>query len=58
MSVEAALGEIAKGRGTHFHPAVADAVLEANEKGDFKLIPQVSLYEDAPVVGAFENPTA
>jgi GAF domain-containing protein len=58
MSIEVALGEIAKGRGTHFHPAVADAVLEANEKGTFKVIPQESLYADAPVVGAFENPTA
>ena len=58
MSVEVALGEIAKCRGSQFHPAVADAVLEAHEKGDFKLIPQVSLYMDAPVVGAFENPTA
>lgn len=57
MSIEVALGEISKGRGSHFHPAVADAVLEAHEKGAFKIIPQVSLYEDAPVVGAFENPT-
>ena len=57
MSIDVALGEISKGRGTHFHPAVADAVLEAYEKGSFKVIPQVSLYEDAPVVGAFENPT-
>jgi HD-GYP domain-containing protein (c-di-GMP phosphodiesterase class II) len=58
MSVEVALGEIAKCRGTQFHPAVADAVLKAHDRGSFKLIPQVSLYEDAPVVGAFENPTA
>jgi GAF domain-containing protein len=58
MSIEVALGEIAKGRGTQFHPAVADAVLEAHEKGLFKVIPQESLYANAPVVGAFENPTA
>jgi HD-GYP domain-containing protein (c-di-GMP phosphodiesterase class II) len=58
MSVEVALGEIAKCRGTQFHPAVADAVLKAHDRGSFKLIQQVSLYEDAPVVGAFENPTA
>ncbi len=58
MPIEVALGEIAKCRGTHFHPAVADAVLEAHEKGSFKVIPQESLFIDAPVVGAFENPTA
>ena len=58
MSIELALGEISKCRGAQFHPAVADAVLEAHEKGAFKIIPQESLYIDAPVVGAFENPTA
>ncbi|HEY8811317.1 MAG TPA: GAF domain-containing protein, partial [Candidatus Dormibacteraeota bacterium] len=58
MSIEVALGEISKCRGAQFHPAVADAVLEAHEKGVFKIIPQESLYVDAPVVGAFENPTA
>ena len=58
MTVEEAMGEISRCRGTHFHPAVADAALEAYEKGTFKIIPQVSLYSDAPVVGAFENPTA
>jgi len=58
MSIEVALGEISKCRGSHFHPAVADAVLEAHEKGLFKIIPQESLFIDAPVVGAFENPTA
>jgi HD-GYP domain-containing protein (c-di-GMP phosphodiesterase class II) len=58
MSIDVALGEISKCRGSQFHPAVADAVLEANEKGTFQLIPQESLYQDAPVVGAFENPTA
>jgi GAF domain-containing protein len=58
MSIEVALGEISKCRGTHFHPAVADAVLEAHEKGLLKIIPQESLYVDAPVVGAFENPIA
>jgi HD-GYP domain-containing protein (c-di-GMP phosphodiesterase class II) len=58
MTIEVALGEISKCRGTHFHPAVADAVLEAHEKGKFRIIPQESLYIDAPVVGAFENPTA
>jgi HD-GYP domain-containing protein (c-di-GMP phosphodiesterase class II) len=56
MSIEVALGEISNCRGTHFHPAVADAVLEAHEKGLLKIIPQESLYIDAPVVGAFENP--
>lgn len=56
MSIELALAEIARGRGTQFHPAVADAILIAARRGDFRLIPQVSLYADAPVVGAIQNP--
>jgi len=57
MPIDVALAEIAKGRGTQFHPAVADAVLLSAGRGEFKVIPQESLYENAPVVGAFENPT-
>jgi hypothetical protein len=37
---------------------VAEAVLDAVATGKLKLIPQVSLYKDAPKIGAFENPTA
>ncbi len=58
MSLEMALAEIAKGRGTQFHPAVADAVVIAARRGAFKVIPQASLYADAPAVGAFQNPTS
>jgi GAF domain-containing protein len=58
MTIEVALAEIGKCRGAQFHPTVADAVLAAHAKGKFQIIPQVSLFIDAPVVGAFENPTA
>ena len=57
MPIEVALAEIAKGRGSHFDPAVADAVKASAAIGNFKVIPQESLYRNAPVVGAFENPT-
>ena len=57
MPIEIALAEITRNRGSHFHPAVADAVMAAAAKGSFKVIPQESLYRNAPVVGAFENPT-
>src|SRR6202022_1843590 len=56
MSEEIALAEIQKGAGTHFHPAVAQAVLISARKGDFKVIPQESYFKDAPLLGAFENP--
>jgi len=32
-------------------------VLDAAHSGLLKVIPQESLYRDAPAVGAFENPT-
>jgi HD-GYP domain-containing protein (c-di-GMP phosphodiesterase class II) len=51
-----ALEEVRNGAGTHFHPDVAEAVLDAAGNGTLKLIPQRSLHPDAPVVGAFENP--
>jgi hypothetical protein len=47
---------VRQGAGTHFHPDVAEAVLDAAHNGTLKLIPQESLYEDAPAIGAFENP--
>ena len=56
MSMEVALSEITKGAGTHFHPEVAEAVLEAARTGALSIAPQESLFADAPVVGAFENP--
>jgi len=56
MSIEVALSEIAKGAGTHFHPAVAAAVLEAARSGALTVAPSDSMFVDAPVIGAFENP--
>jgi HD-GYP domain-containing protein (c-di-GMP phosphodiesterase class II) len=56
MSMEVALSEIAKGAGTHFHPEVAQAVLAAAKSGALSVAAQESMFKDAPVVGAFENP--
>jgi hypothetical protein len=36
---------------------VAEAVLDAVANGTFKLVVAKSMYENAPAVGAFENPT-
>ncbi len=58
MSLEVALEEVRHGAGTHFHPDVAEAVLDAVGNGTLKIIPQTSLHPNAPAVGAFENPTA
>ena len=58
MSMEVALDQVRQGAGTHFHPDVAEAVLDAAHNGTLKLIPQQSLYSDAPAIGAFENPVA
>jgi HD-GYP domain-containing protein (c-di-GMP phosphodiesterase class II) len=57
MSLEFAVDQVRSGAGTHFHPDVAEAVLDAVTNGSFKLIAQQSMYADAPAVGAFENPT-
>jgi hypothetical protein len=46
------------GAGTHFHPDVAEAVLDAAHNGTLKVIRQENLYKDAPTIGAFENPTS
>ena len=58
MSLEVAVDQVRKGAGTHFHPDVAEAVLDAAQSGVLQLIPQESMYKDAPAVGAFENPTS
>ena len=58
MSLEVAIEEVRRGSGTHFHPDVAEAVLDAVAAGRLELIPQESLYKDAPKIGAFENPVA
>jgi GAF domain-containing protein len=57
MSLQIAVDQVRTGAGTHFHPDVAEAVLDAVTNGTFKLIAQASMYADAPAVGAFENPT-
>ena len=56
MSIEVAIDQVRQGAGTHFHPDVAEAVLDAAHNGTLKLIPQESMYRDAPAIGAFENP--
>jgi GAF domain-containing protein len=57
MSLQIAVDQVRTGAGTHFHPDVAEAVLDAVTNGTFKLITPQSMYADAPAVGAFENPT-
>src|SRR3981081_1035889 len=57
MTLDLAIQQVREGAGTHFHPDVAEAVLDAANNGALKLIPQESLYSDAPTIGAFENPT-
>ncbi len=57
MALEVAVEQVRAGAGTHFHPDVAEAVLDAVSGGKLRLIPQKSLHPDAPKIGAFENPT-
>ena len=57
MPLEVALDQVRQGAGTHFHPDVAEAVLDAAHNGTLTVIPQESMYKNAPPVGAFENPT-
>ena len=56
--LEMAVEQVRAGAGTHFHPDVAEAVLDAAHNGTLKVIPQENLYKDAPTIGAFENPTS
>jgi GAF domain-containing protein len=56
--LEVAVEQVRAGAGTHFHPDVAEAVLDAAGNGSMRVIPQDNLYKDAPAIGAFENPTA
>jgi GAF domain-containing protein len=58
MPLEVAIEQVRTGAGTHFHPDVAEAVLDAVGNGSLRLIPQESLHPDAPKIGAFENPTS
>jgi GAF domain-containing protein len=58
MAIEVAVEQVRAGAGTHFHPDVAEAVLDAVANGSLKLIPQKSLHPDAPRIGAFENPVS
>ena len=58
MSLEVAVDQVRAGAGTHFHPDVAEAVLDAANNGKLKVITQENLYKNAPATGAFENPTS
>jgi GAF domain-containing protein len=58
MPLQEAVEQVRAGAGTHFHPDVAEAVLDASGSGALTLIPQESLHPDAPKIGAFENPVA
>src|SRR5437870_12955288 len=57
MPLEVAVEQVRAGAGTHFHPDVAEAVLDAVGGGTLKPAPQKSMHPDAPMLGAFENPT-
>jgi GAF domain-containing protein len=57
MSMQVAIEQVRAGAGTHFHPDVAEAVLDAVGNGALNVITAKSMYADAPAVGAFENPT-
>jgi HD-GYP domain-containing protein (c-di-GMP phosphodiesterase class II) len=58
MAMDVAVEQVRAGAGSHFHPDVAEAVLDAAQSGKLKVVPQVSLYTNAPVRGAFENPVS
>jgi HD-GYP domain-containing protein (c-di-GMP phosphodiesterase class II) len=58
MALQIAVEQVRAGAGSHFHPDVAEAVLDAVHNGTFTVIAQKSMYADAPAIGAFENPTA
>jgi HD-GYP domain-containing protein (c-di-GMP phosphodiesterase class II) len=58
MPLQVAVEQVRVGAGTHFHPDVAEAVLDAVGNGALKLVAQESLHPDAPAVGAFENPVS
>jgi HD-GYP domain-containing protein (c-di-GMP phosphodiesterase class II) len=58
MLLQEAVEQVRAGAGTHFHPDVAEAVLDASGSGSLTLIPQESLHPDAPKIGAFENPVS
>ncbi|HXM73290.1 MAG TPA: GAF domain-containing protein [Candidatus Dormibacteraeota bacterium] len=57
MALQIAVEQVRAGAGSHFHPDVAEAVLDAVHNGTFAVIAQKSMYVDAPTIGAFENPT-
>ncbi len=58
MPLSVAVEQIRTGAGTHFHPDVAEAVMDAVAGGSLTVIPQESLHPDAPRIGAFENPVS
>src|SRR5260370_34493973 len=56
MSLDVAIQQVREGAGTHFHPDVAEAVLDAAGSGGLRLIPQESLERHPPTVGDFQKP--
>ncbi len=58
MPLSVAVEQIRAGAGTHFHPDVAEAVMDAVAGGTLTVIAQKSLHPDAPRIGAFENPVS
>ncbi len=58
MPLSVAVEQIRAGAGTHFHPDVAEAVMDAVAGGSLTVIAQKSLHPDAPRIGAFENPVS
>jgi HD-GYP domain-containing protein (c-di-GMP phosphodiesterase class II) len=58
MAMDVAVDQVRAGAGSHFHPDVAEAVLDAAQSGKLQVVPQISLYANAPVGGAFENPVS
>jgi len=57
MPLEVAVEAGAAGAGTHFHPDVVEAVLDAVENGFAEDRAAEVAAPDAPKIGAFENPT-
>jgi HD-GYP domain-containing protein (c-di-GMP phosphodiesterase class II) len=57
LSLEVAVEQVRAGAGAQFHPDVVEAVLDAAGNGTMNVIAQESMYENAPTVGVFENPT-
>ena len=49
MSLQIAVDQVRAGAGTHFHPDVAEAVLDAVNNGTLTVASQTSMYANAPI---------